>query len=83
MRGESVMKRIAIRVLLLLMLTGSGEAADKARLSISAVDISFLTGGVASKRGFFRDEGLDVETIRMNANVSVTALNTGGISITQ
>jgi NitT/TauT family transport system substrate-binding protein len=82
MRGESVMKRIAIRVLLLLMLTGSGEAADKARLSISAVDISFLTGGVASKRGFFRDEGLDVETIRMNANVSVTALNTGDIDYT-
>jgi NitT/TauT family transport system substrate-binding protein len=64
------------------MLTGSGEAADKARLSISAVDISFLTGGVASKRGFFRDEGLDVETIRMNANVSVTALNTGDIDYT-
>jgi NitT/TauT family transport system substrate-binding protein len=76
------MKRIAIRVLLLLMLTGSGEAADKTRLSISAVDISFLTSGVASKRGFFRDEGLDVEIIRMNANVSVTALSTGDIDYT-
>ena len=76
------MKRRAIRVLLLLMLTGSGEAADKARLSISAVDISFLTSGVASKRGFFRDEGLDVEIIRMNANVSVTALTTGDIDYT-
>ena len=76
------MKRRAIRVLLLLMLTGSGDAADKARLSISAVDISFLTSGVASKRGFFRDEGLDVEIIRMNANVSVTALTTGDIDYT-
>ena len=76
------MKRIAIRVLLLLMLTGSGEAADRTRLSISAVDISFLTSGVASKRGFFRDEGLDVEIIRMNANVSVTALSTGDIDYT-
>ncbi len=76
------MKRIAIRALLLLMLTGSGEAADKVRLSISAVDISFLTSGVASKRGFFRDEGLDVEIIRMNANVSVTALSTGDIDYT-
>jgi NitT/TauT family transport system substrate-binding protein len=82
MRGESAMKRIAIRALLLLMLTGSGEAADKVRLSISAVDISFLTSGVASKRGFFRDEGLDVEIIRMNANVSVTALSTGDIDYT-
>lgn len=76
------MKRRAIRVLLLLILTGSGEAADKARLSISAVDISFLTSGIASKRGFFRDEGLDVEIIRMNANVSVTALSTGDIDYT-
>jgi NitT/TauT family transport system substrate-binding protein len=76
------MKRRAIRVLLLLMLTGSGEAADKARLSISAVDISFLTSGIASKRGFFRDEGLDVEIIRMNANVSITALSTGDIDYT-
>jgi NitT/TauT family transport system substrate-binding protein len=81
MRGESVMKRIAITVLL-LMWTSSAEAADKARLSISAVDISFLTSGVASKRGFFRDEGLDVEIIRMNANVSVTALSTGDIDYT-
>jgi len=76
------MKRITISVLSLLMLTGSGEAADRARLSISAVDISFLTSGVASKRGFFRDEGLDVEIIRMNANVSVTALTTGDIDYT-
>ena len=76
-----MMKRIAITVLL-LMWTGSAEAADKARLSISAVDISFLTSGVASKRGFFRDEGLDVEIIRMNANVSVTALSTGDIDYT-
>jgi NitT/TauT family transport system substrate-binding protein len=67
---------------LLFLWAGSVEAADKVRLSISAVDISFLTGGLASKRGFFRDEGLDVELIRMNANVSVTALSTGDIDYT-
>src|SRR5439155_1350736 len=38
--------------------------------------------GLASKRGFFRDEGLDVEIIRMNANVSITALSTGDIDYT-
>ena len=51
-------------------------------MSISAVDVSFLTAGVAQKRGMFRDEGLDVELIRMNANVSITALATGDIDYT-
>ena len=58
------------------------QAADKVRLSISALDVSFLTAGVASKRGFFKDEGLDVEVIRMNANVSIPALSTGDIDYT-
>jgi len=58
------------------------QAADKVRLSISALDVSFLTAGVASKRGFFKNEGLDVEVIRMNANVSIPALSTGDIDYT-
>lgn len=51
-------------------------------MSVSAIDVSFLTGGVALKRGFFRDEGLDLELIRMNANVSITALSTGDTDFT-
>jgi NitT/TauT family transport system substrate-binding protein len=67
---------------LLLISAATAEAIDKVRMSISAVDVSFLTGGLALKRGMFRDEGLDVELIRMNANVSVTALSTGDIDYT-
>ncbi|MBI1997878.1 MAG: ABC transporter substrate-binding protein [Deltaproteobacteria bacterium] len=59
-----------------------GEAADKVRMSISSIDVSFLTAGLALKRGMFRDEGFDLELIRMNANVSVTALSTGDIDFT-
>ncbi|MBI2363589.1 MAG: ABC transporter substrate-binding protein [Deltaproteobacteria bacterium] len=59
-----------------------GEAADKVRMSISSIDVSFLTAGLALKRGMFRDEGLDLELIRMNANVSITALSTGDIDFT-
>jgi NitT/TauT family transport system substrate-binding protein len=65
-----------------MLVGGSVSAADKVRMSISAVDVSFLTAGVALKRGMFRDEGLDLELIRMNANVSVTALATGDIDYT-
>jgi NitT/TauT family transport system substrate-binding protein len=76
------MARLTSLVLSLLILSVTVEAADKVRLSISALDVSFLTAGVASKRGFFKDEGLDVEVIRMNANVSIPALSTGDIDYT-
>ena len=76
------MKRLAVISLALLISTGAAKAADKVRMSISAIDVSFLTSGVALKRGMFRDEGLDVELIRMNANVSIMALSTGDIDYT-
>ena len=76
------MKRVSVFSLAFLLICGIGEAADKVRMSISAVDVSFLTAGVALKRGMFRDEGLDLELIRMNANVSITALATGDIDYT-
>jgi len=76
------MKYLAIAILALFPWAGAAAAADKVRLSISSVDVSFLTAGLASKRGFFRDEGLDLELIRMNANVSITALSTGDIDYT-
>ena len=69
-------------ILSMSLMTAAVEAADKVRMSISAVDVSFLTGGLALKRGMFKDEGLDVELIRMNSNVSVTALATGDIDYT-
>lgn len=77
-----LMKSLTIVCLALFISTSAAEAADKVRMSISAVDVSFLTGGLAVKRGMFRDEGLDVELIRMNANVSVMALSTGDIDYT-
>jgi len=76
------MKRIVVIGLLLLIASSTAQAVDKVRMSISAIDVSFLTAGLASKRGMFRDEGLDVELIRMNANVSITALSTTDIDYT-
>ena len=80
-KGE-VMRRGFFIGLVLMLAAGTAGATDKVRLSVSAIDVSFLTSGVALKRGMFRDEGLDVELIRMNANVSVTALSTGDIDYT-
>lgn len=71
-----------LTVITLISFSSSAFAADRIRISISSLDVAFLTGGVAFKRGFFKDEGLDVELIRMNANVSITALATGDIDYT-
>jgi len=81
-REVALIKRLAVFGLVLVLLTGAAEAADKVRMSISAIDVSFLTAGLALKRSMFRDEGLDLELIRMNANVSITALSTGDIDYT-
>ena len=50
------MKSFAGIILLIVFVSGSADAADRVRMSISAVDVSFLTAGLALKRGIFRDE---------------------------
>ena len=58
------------------------NAADKVRISVTNPNMSFLPSGVALKKGFFKDEGLDVEIIRMNVPNIITALVTGDIGYT-
>ena len=43
-----LMKSLAIVCFALVISTSAAEAADKVRMSISAVDVSFLTGGLAA-----------------------------------
>jgi NitT/TauT family transport system substrate-binding protein len=61
---------------------GFVEAADKVRISVTNPNMSFLPSGVALKKGFFKDEGLEVEIIRMNVPNIITALVTGDIGYT-
>ena len=42
----------------------------------------FNRRGIAFKKGFFRDEGLDPEIILITANVSISALASGSIDYT-
>jgi ABC-type nitrate/sulfonate/bicarbonate transport system substrate-binding protein len=57
-------------------------ATDPVRISVTNQNISFLPAGVAWKKGYFKDEGLDVEIIRMNTPNTITALMTGDIGYT-
>jgi NitT/TauT family transport system substrate-binding protein len=81
-RFKAGVRRFFIVTAATLFLGESALAADKIRMSISSLDVAFLTAGVALKRGFFKEEGFEPELIRMNANVSVTALSTGDIDYT-
>ncbi len=65
-----------------LTINASAQAADRARFSVSSLDIAFLTPAVAHKHNFFKEEGIEAEIIRMNANVSITATATGDIDYT-
>jgi NitT/TauT family transport system substrate-binding protein len=75
-----------IQLLVVLIALGgvcaTSDGADKVRVSVSSLDAAFLTPAVAVKRGFFKEEGIEPEVIRMNANVSITALATGDIDYT-
>ena len=75
--------RRALIALLIIGIPGQGlDAADKVRISVTNPNMSFLPSGVALKKGFFKDEGLDVEVIRMNVPNIITALVTGDIGYT-
>jgi NitT/TauT family transport system substrate-binding protein len=58
-------------------------ALDRIRIAASNPNMPNLTVAVAQKQGFFKDENIDAEIIRMNPNVAITALATGDIDYCQ
>lgn len=82
MKSKSLKQRWWMVLVAGLTINASAQAADRARFSVSSLDIAFLTPAVAHKRNFFKEEGIEAEIIRMNANVSITATATGDIDYT-
>ena len=79
------MRRLHFILLLLSVLgipDGFVEGADKLRISVTNPNMSFLPSEVALRKGFFKDEGLEVEIIRINVPNILTALVTGDIGYT-
>jgi NitT/TauT family transport system substrate-binding protein len=80
------MKNLVFEVLSLFGLVGAPPnlaiAVDKIRISVTNFNMSFLPSGLAVRRGFFKEEGLEAEVIRMNANVAITALASGDTDYT-
>ncbi|MGH7854321.1 MAG: ABC transporter substrate-binding protein, partial [Candidatus Binatia bacterium] len=61
---------------------GGSVGADRIRISVTNMNMSFLPAGLALRRGFFKEQGLEAEIIRMNANVAITALASGDTDYT-
>ena len=61
-----------------LMLPDAAQA-QKINIAVSNPDMSFLSGGVAKFKGFFKEEGLDAELVQITANVSIAALASGNV----
>jgi len=80
------MKIKTLLPLLVLFATGiRSDDADaqtsrkKIRLSLSSTTVTLLPTFAAYDKGFFRDEGFDVELIQMPATLASTALMTGDL----
>ena len=75
--------QILAALVTLLWLSPPASALDRVRISVSNPNMPNLTVAVAQKKGFFKDENIEAEIIRMNPNVAITALATGDIDYCQ
>jgi NitT/TauT family transport system substrate-binding protein len=73
------MKKIFLAFLSICVLHTSSDAADKIRVGYPAPVGNFLTLPLAQKRGFFKEEGLDAEIVRIRPPASYAALVNGDI----
>jgi NitT/TauT family transport system substrate-binding protein len=64
---------------MLFLSPAHGQALKKVRLASSSTNVSFLALYTALHRGFFKEEGLDLEIIFMPANLASTAVLNGDV----
>jgi len=79
---KSVVAKTVVRFgfcLLIALIVPTPALAQKINIAVSNPDMSFLSGGVAKFKGFFKEEGLDAELVQITANVSIAALASGNI----
>jgi len=75
--------KIAPIILTILVIGFPLQAADRIRIAVSNPNMPNLTAATAERNGFFKEENLEAEIIRMNPNVAVTALATGDVDYCQ
>jgi len=79
-RASHVAARAALSAaLVLFFFVGSADAVDKIRIGFPELAVQFLPLPLGEKRGFFKEEGLQAEFIRMTPPVALAALTAGEI----
>ena len=73
------MRKSLLVLLAILVHENLAFAVDKIRIGIPDFTSQFATLPLAQKRGFFQEEGLEAEVIRINATVGFAALANGEI----
>jgi ABC-type nitrate/sulfonate/bicarbonate transport system substrate-binding protein len=73
------MKNVFLGFVVFLVLQVSVDAADKIRIGFPEFNSSTFTLPMAHLKGFFHDEGLQAELIRIRSAVALPALTSGEI----
>jgi NitT/TauT family transport system substrate-binding protein len=76
------MRKILFVSFAIFIMQDSVQAMERVRLSVANLNVTFLAAGVAQKKGFFKEMGLEVEVIRMAPPTSIMALSSGDIGYT-
>src|SRR5215470_16785471 len=78
-----MMLTLFVAALVISGLAVSAYALDRIRIAVSNPNMPNLTVAVAQAKGFFKEETINAEIIRMNPNVAITALSTGDVDYCQ
>jgi NitT/TauT family transport system substrate-binding protein len=79
MRARRLIVPAALFALFLLPQRGLAQPLKKVRMALPTTSISFLALHAAVEKGFFRQEGIELELILMQAALASTAVLTGDI----
>ena len=71
------MKKFLGALLVVFLFHSSVNAADKIRIGVPELNAQFLPLALGEKRGFFQEDGLQAEIIRINPTVALAALVSG------
>ena len=69
-------------LLVLQIVFGESSAADKIRVAVANQNVSFVSAGIALKKNFWKEEGLEPGVIAMRPPVSIAALASREIDYT-
>jgi NitT/TauT family transport system substrate-binding protein len=71
------MRKSLLVLLAIFLLHTRAQATDKIRIGVPELNAQFVPLALAEKRGFFREDGLQAEVIRINPTVALAALVSG------